>query len=200
MQTAFVVSQNASGLDIDHDFIGILNERAARYLSMQPGRYRRHYDVKVGDHTPSAWPLVYEEMQGFIDTLHLNWAKWTPVEAAAYVLWGVNHVHPFCEGNGRTARALCYYVLCQKIGQWVPGNNIVLEQLRTLHQAHHIEILQRMHDVRQRPKMETDLTEMTALIDNLLLQQITSYQAEQATAATQLAANSPSTGETQPMP
>ncbi len=177
VQTSFVISQNAWGLDIDHEFISTLNAYAARYLSVQPGRYRRHYNVQVGTHHPSDWSLVPEEMDGFIEVLHKNWAKWSPAEVAAYALWGVNHVHPFCEGNGRTARALCYYVLCKKIGQWLPGQNTVLEQIRTQYRTHHCEILQRMHDARARPDMTTDLTEMASLIDQLVVQQIASYHA-----------------------
>lgn len=182
LDMSFVVSTNAAGLEIDHEFICTLNAYAARYLSMQPGRYRRHYNVEVGHHQPSDWSLVPGEMDAFIEELHNNWAKWSATEAAAYTLWGVNHVHPFCEGNGRTARALCYYVLCQKFGQWLPGRNTVLEQIRTSFRPLHCEILQRMHDARVRPAMKTDLTEMAALIDKLVVQQISSYHMEQAAA------------------
>jgi hypothetical protein len=180
VQTSFVVSQNTHGLDIDHEFIGTLNAYATRYISLQPGRYRRHYNVEVGTHKPSDWSLVWEEMEAFIDLLHKNWAAYTPTEVAAYALWGVNHVHPFCEGNGRTARALSYYVLCKKLGRWLPGTKTVLELIRTQHRDHHCEILQRMHDARKRPTMETDLVEMTQLIDQLVLEQLKVAQAEAA--------------------
>lgn len=185
LQTTFVVSENSAGLEIDHEFICTLNAYAARYLSMQPGRYRRHYNVMVGAHKPSDWSLVYEEMEAFIDVLHRNWAKWTPTQAAAYALWGVNHVHPFCEGNGRTARALCYYVLCKKLSRWVPGRKTLLELIRADNRDHYCEILQRMHDARARPSMETDLNEMTAFIDALLVQQlrIAKEDADKAAAA-----------------
>lgn len=178
LQTSFVVSEATAGLEIDHEFVCTLNAYATRYLSAQPGRYRRHYNVRVGQHEPSDWSLVYEEMEAFIDTLHLNWAKWDAVEAASYALWGVNHVHPFCEGNGRTARALSYYVLCKKLRLWIPGSLTVLELIRTDHRAHHCKILQRMHDARERPSMNTDLTEMKNLINDLLTIQVENAQRE----------------------
>lgn len=187
LHTSFVVSQHVGGLEIDHEFIGTLNAYATRYISQQPGRYRRQYNVRVGTHKPSDWSLVPQEMDDFLDVLHAGWAKWSPVEAASYALWGVNHVHPFCEGNGRTARALCYYVLCQKLGNWLLGSVTILELIRTQHREHHCEILQRMHDARKTPSMETDLTEMTDLIDNLVLEQINLAKAEQS------AANTPTT-------
>lgn len=178
LQTAFVVAQSGLGLLIDHDFICTLNAYATRYISPQPGSYRRHYNVTVGAHSPSDWSLVFGEMEEFIEILHANWASWSPTEAAAYALWGVNHIHPFSDGNGRTARALSYFVLCRKLGFWMPGSVTVLELIRTKHRDHHCEILQRMHEARAKPAMATDLTEMTTLINELLEEQVKIAQAE----------------------
>jgi Fic family protein len=49
---------------------------------------------------------------------------------ASYGLWRLNWVHPFIEGNGRTARAVCYYLLCARSGMLLPGNKIVPERIR----------------------------------------------------------------------
>src|SRR5690606_4286115 len=116
MHTSWVIAQYGVGLQIGHEFICDLNQYATHYISLQPGQYRRHYNVRVQDHRPSVWYLVYEEMEQFIDTLYREWNNWDELQAAAYALWGVNHIHPFCDGNGRTARALCYFVLCRKLG------------------------------------------------------------------------------------
>jgi Fic family protein len=39
-------------------------------------------------------------------------------------------MHPFINGNGRTARAACYFVLCVKAGGWLPGNTILPELVK----------------------------------------------------------------------
>ena len=46
------------------------------------------------------------------------------------MLWGINHIHPFINGNGRTARAACYFVLCVKAGKLLRGTQILPELLR----------------------------------------------------------------------
>jgi Fic family protein len=63
--------------------------------------------------------------------IHENWTiVKSPTILAAYVLWRLNWIHPFVEGNGRTARAACYYLLCMKYGALIPGKKIVPERIR----------------------------------------------------------------------
>ena len=69
-------------------------------------------------------------MDRFISFIHENWFILTPTQLAAYGLWRLNWVHPFIEGNGRTARATCYYLLCVRFGGLLPGDKIVPERIR----------------------------------------------------------------------
>jgi Fic family protein len=50
---------------------------------------------------------------------------------AAFVLWKLNWIHPFTDGNGRTSRALSYLVLCVRLGVHLPGTNAIPEQIST---------------------------------------------------------------------
>lgn len=58
-----------------------------------------------------------------------RWAEDDATTLSAYALWRLNWIHPFVDGNGRTARALSYLVLNLKLGAWLPGAPTVLEQL-----------------------------------------------------------------------
>ena len=69
-------------------------------------------------------------MDRFISFLHENWLELTSTELAAYSLWRLNWIHRFIEGNGRTARATCYYVLCTREGRFLSGKKIVPERIR----------------------------------------------------------------------
>jgi Fic family protein len=53
------------------------------------------------------------------DYINENWTAKTPIHLAAYAMWRLNWIHPFFGGNGRTARAFSYLVLCVGL-QFVP--------------------------------------------------------------------------------
>src|SRR5450759_1643362 len=106
-----------------------LNHVAVANISQFGGRFRQE-PIYVGSHIPPHFKEVPELMDRFISTIHENWYSWTPTELAAYGLWRLNWIHPFIEGNGRTARATCYYLLCVRSGGLLPGRKIVPERIR----------------------------------------------------------------------
>src|ERR1039458_10228474 len=64
-------------------------------------------------------------------SIHENWTIHNhPTTLAAYALWRLNFIHPFIEGNGRTARAACYYLICMKAGKLLGGRKTVPERIR----------------------------------------------------------------------
>ena len=48
---------------------------------------------------------------------------------SAYALWRLNWIHPFRGGNGRTARACSYFILCADLGYVPHGNPTVPEYI-----------------------------------------------------------------------
>lgn len=58
-----------------------------------------------------------------------HWANKTAVHLAAYVLWKMNWIHPFADGNGRTARAVSYVVLSIKLDSLLPGTPTIPDQI-----------------------------------------------------------------------
>jgi Fic family protein len=70
-------------------------------------------------------------MDRFFSLIHENWTIVDhPTYVPAYALWRLNWIHPFVEGNDRTARAACYYLICMKQGRLLPGKKIVPERIR----------------------------------------------------------------------
>lgn len=70
-------------------------------------------------------------MDRFFSVIHENWTIADhPTLIPAYALWRLNWIHPFIEGNGRTARAACYYLICMRQGKLLGGTKTVPERIR----------------------------------------------------------------------
>ena len=170
LRTAFEISRSVA-FPVDRQFLCDLNFYAVQYLCEQPGRYRTGCNVEVGSHIPPKWEDVEPAMAQFWNVLAQDYLTLSPLECAAFALWGVNHIHPFVEGNGRSSRALAYFILCNKLEFWLPGKLAITEQIRLHHRSEYCDILGRM-DGKKLGSGRTDLTEMTAFLDRLLTEQL----------------------------
>ena len=74
--------------------------------------------------------MVPELVEGLCDYVNEKWEK-SAVHLASYVLWRLNWIHPFTDGNGRTARAVSYAVLCVRLGYRLPGTTTIPELIST---------------------------------------------------------------------
>ncbi|MDC7811543.1 Fic family protein [Sphingomonas koreensis] len=110
------------------EVIKALNYHAISCLHVSPGEFRP-CQVTVGTYTPPAHFQVPALMQMFTNLVNRNWETADAVELATFVLWRLNHIHPFVNGNGRTARVASYFVLCLKAGGWLPGTKLLPERI-----------------------------------------------------------------------
>ena len=107
-----------------------LNAAAISNIAQFGGRFREQ-PIYVGNHRPPHFKDVGNMMDQFISVVHENWGIIDhPTYLPAYALWRMNWIHPFIEGNGRTARAACYYLICLRAGKLLPGKKIVPERIR----------------------------------------------------------------------
>ena len=116
-------------VSFDKYLLWSLNHVAVANISQFGGRFRKE-PIYVGSHVPPHFNDVDDWIDRFISTVQENWYIWTETELAAYGLWRLNSIHPFIEGNGRTARAACYFLLCVRSGSLLPGRRIVPERIR----------------------------------------------------------------------
>jgi Fic family protein len=114
-----------------------LNAVAVANIAQFGGRYRKG-PIYVGRHIPPHFDDVPDEMDRFLSVVHENWTVIeNPMILPAYALWRMNWIHPFVEGNGRTARAACYYLICLGQGRLLPGSKIVPERIRENRQPYY---------------------------------------------------------------
>jgi Fic/DOC family len=82
--------------------------------------------ITASFHEPPPWhdvPALLEEMIAYVN------AAEDSMYAAAYALWRLNWIHPFADGNGRTARAIAYLLISVGAGFELPGEPTLLERL-----------------------------------------------------------------------
>lgn len=79
---------------------------------MQGGIYR-NTDVRItgANHTPPTPNEMYKQLKFFYDDLEINNKKMNPIELAAWTHAEFVRIHPFIDGNGRTARLIMNYQL-----------------------------------------------------------------------------------------
>lgn len=82
-------------------------------------------------HQPPDAHLVAIQVEEMCDWVNENFETSPPLRLCAYVMWRLNWIHPFADGNGRTSRALAYLVLCARLGDRLPGRNTIPEQIAT---------------------------------------------------------------------
>ena len=104
-----------------------------------------------------------------LNTVNREWEMADPVGLAAFVLWRLNWVHPFINGNGRTARAACYFVLCVKAQQWLSGATILPELIGRERQRYELDL---RHADESMVAGAVDLAPLHALLVDLLKEQI----------------------------
>lgn len=101
----------SKGIDaFDKYMLWSLNAAAVANIAQFGGRFRRQ-PIYVGRHTPPHFDDVPELVDEFLSVIHET-------------------IHPFIEGNGRTARAACYLLICVRNGALLPGKKIVPERIR----------------------------------------------------------------------
>jgi fido (protein-threonine AMPylation protein) len=160
-----------------------LNFQAIACLHVNAGEYRP-CAVKVGSHTPPDFYRVPALMDDFVNEVNRNWGTADSVVLATYVLWRLNHIHPFINGNGRTARAACYFILCIAAGGWLRGDTILPELIRQNHDEYTAALVAADQSL---ATGTFDMSILHAFISRLLNEQLMSVQP---------AANGPSTDGT----
>jgi Fic family protein len=128
--------------------------------------------IEKSGHEPpheSQVPALIEEM---CDWVNDRWNDETPLKLCAYIMWRLNWIHPFLDGNGRTSRAVSYLVLCAKIGDRLPGTITIPEQIASGRDPYYeaLEVADRAYDV----SGEIDVSAMEELLRHYLGVQLAS--------------------------
>jgi len=151
-----------------------LNRCAIEGLDSYAGSFRPG-KVFIGKsvHQPPDAHLVPELVDDLCDYVNDSWATSSSIHLAAMIMWRMNWIHPFTDGNGRTSRAVSYLVLCSHAGVLLAGSPTITELIVENRQPYY-EALEAADKEFQRDQRLTSTTvlAMEELLTGLLAAQL----------------------------
>jgi len=140
-------------------------------LVAHPGQWRTT-PVKISKsrHQPPEAHLIPPLVQEMCDYVNDNFHERTPLHLAAFVMWRLNWIHPFEDGNGRTSRAISYLVLCTGTKLLLPGSPTIPQQIQEDRTAY-FEALEQADGI-YRSTQKIDVSVMEDALKNMLAKQL----------------------------
>jgi len=136
---------NPTTFAITPELICELNRLAVTGLVDTPGALRSEPSQIIGSkHVPPPAAVLHGSLQQMCVVLTTECRIDRPIEEAApsalywasWSLWWLNWLHPFEDGNGRTARAVSYLVLCWRFRRSLRGTVLVPERIARSRRAY----------------------------------------------------------------
>lgn len=149
-----------------------LHREALQGISSSAGTFRTGtVRISGSDHVPVAPSMVPHLVEGMCDYVNDHWNTASALHLSAYVMWRLNWIHPFSDGNGRTSRMISYVVLSSKIRSILPGTPQIPDQI-TENRNPYFEALEAA-DGAWIKRSVVDVEAMEGLLGNLLFHQLT---------------------------
>jgi Fic family protein len=147
-----------------------LNRISIKNLEAEAGRWRDvPIEIEGSKHQPPAAEDIPKQIDDLCDYVNEHWDDRSPFHLAAYVMWRLNWIHPFVDGNGRTTRAVSYYVLCAKLQFHMPGVTTVPEMIARNKNLYY-KALEAADAAEQEKSL--DVSEMEYLLSDVLAKQM----------------------------
>ncbi len=134
------------------------------------GTYRNtRVFIGKSDHVPPKHVEVADHVADMCDFVSKNWEEKNSIYLASYVLWRMNWIHPFSDGNGRTARVISYVVLSIKMDSLLPGAPAIPDQIAVDKNPYYMALEQADRAWRLE---KIELSDMTAMMERMLARQL----------------------------
>jgi Fic family protein len=150
-----------------------LQREALAGISSYAGNYRPGgVAIEGSNHEPVGAHLVPELVEDLCDYVNEHWNESTPIHLAGYVMWRLNWIHPFADGNGRTSRIVAYLVLSIRAGAILPGMPTIPDQIVD-NRKPYFDALDAADSAFQEGRI--DVSKMEELLASLLDNQLTGF-------------------------
>jgi Fic family protein len=165
--------ENGVPFQASEEVIKRIHSVAMEGLLDQPGQYRTGpVHITNSPHRPPPWIEVPGQMAGMIAYIQQHWDDRNLIHLSAFTLWRLCWIHPFPNGNGRTARAVAYLVLCARNGRLFSPKNTVIEQIQANKMPYYQTLRMADDQYAQFGNVDEALRPMEELMSDLLKEQI----------------------------
>lgn len=163
------IGEGAEQFRLKQSVILRLHQKALEGIHPLAGTYRNS-PVYIGksNHYPPPHTEVPDLVAEMCDYVNENWHM-SAIHLAAYLLWRMNWIHPFADGNGRTARVVSYLVLSVKLHSLLPGAPTIPD-LIAADKAPYYKALEGADDSWKRGIVA--VADMEAMLENMLAMQL----------------------------
>jgi Fic family protein len=153
-----------------------LHREALAGISSYAGNYRpAGVEIEGSKHQPPGAHLVPELVEELCDYVNEHWGEpANAIHLASYVMWRLNWIHPFADGNGRTSRITSYVVLSIRAGYVLPGTPTIPDQIVD-NRTPYFDALDAADIAYGQGRI--DVSKMEELIGGLLAKQLTAFYA-----------------------
>lgn len=154
---------------LSEDIIQQINGIAVKGLRSDAGQYRCYrVEISNTNHQPPSWREVGDLMKAMCDHVG-DQVHERPLYYAAFLLWRLNWIHPFGDGNGRTSRALCYLMICIGFEAFITGSDAIPAQIEK-NKAPYYEALDAADEACKNGT--TDISQLEDLLNRMLRVQL----------------------------
>lgn len=165
-----LIAKRSGNLRLSPDDVCELQRLAVDGIFECAGQFRKA-SIGIGNttHVPPPW----EAVAGHVAEMcrYANSVADQPFQVSAYLMWRLNWIHPFADGNGRTSRAISYLALCCGLGIDLPGT-VTVPDLIVQNRRPYYHALDAADAACKNGDL--DVSQMDALIRDLLTQQLKS--------------------------
>lgn len=166
------IAANCSNFKLKQSLLLDLHREALDGIHPLSGTYRNsRVFIDQSTHIPPKASDVADHVADMCNYVNENWSERSACHLSAYLMWRINWIHPFADGNGRTARVVSYVIMSIKLNALLPGNPTIPDMIASNKNSYY-EALEKA-DQSWRVE-EFDISAMEKLMERLLENQLQS--------------------------
>ncbi len=165
------IASNEKDFSLRSSLILQLHQHALKYIKRDAGQFRnKPVGIEKSNHQPPHYLRCTDLVLEMCDYINKNFKDMSALELSAYALWRLNWIHPFTDGNGRTARMVAHIIFSIRLGAFLGGKTIA-EQIAE-DKTPYYKALEQADEAYDDAQQIIDVSALTDLMRGMLQRQL----------------------------